>query len=98
MIEKIFESKNGFLSLPSVYVTDIKVKRGYHSKKHKSGWTISGEVHEDYYTWVEEFSAKHDKYGEIIGNFNDFILVESEESLKHFLKHHPYEDWELKDI
>lgn len=66
--------------------------------KNKSGWTITGEVQEDYYQWVNEFTAKHKTYGIVQGDFEGIVEFTSEKGLKHFLKHHPYQEWDYQDI
>ena len=65
---------------------------------HGDGWTVTGEICEDYYNWVNYFTAIHDKYGKIEGNFEDSISAESVESLAHFLVHHPFDEWDYYDI
>jgi len=64
---------------------------------NKSGWNIKGEVHEDYYEWVNYFVANHPIYGVIKGDFEGFILASSQ-ALKHFLEHHHFEVWDYYDI
>ena len=33
--------------------------------KNESGWEISGEIHEDYYEWVNDFEATHPTFGKM---------------------------------
>ena len=33
--------------------------------KNESGWEITGEIHEDYYEWVNDFEATHSQYGKV---------------------------------
>ena len=68
---------------------------GFHEK---SGWTIEGEVHEDYYEWVNEFVATHPFYGKIEGDFESEVTAESQGALDHFLQHHHYSEWDYYDI
>lgn len=63
-----------------------------------SGWTILGEVQEDYYQWVNYFEAYHPDYGWVKGDFEDEVQAESEEAFNHFMEHHPYEEWDYGDI
>lgn len=65
---------------------------------HDSGWTVEGLVLEDYYEWVSVFKATHAVYGIIEGDFEDEVVAESQEALDHFLKHHPYNEWDYWDI
>ena len=95
----VVEYKRNFRSeartLPVEYVME---NYGAFTKKHPSGWTITGEVKEDYYAWVNEFSAHHPEYGSVYGNFEEKVYADSHEALNHFVKHHPPEEWDYKDI
>ena len=64
----------------------------------KSGWTISGEVHEDYYEWVNDFEATHPVYGTIKGDFEEEVQAESREAYDNFVKNFPPEEWDYYDI
>lgn len=66
--------------------------------KNKSGWTISGDIKEDYYTWVNEFVAEHPVYGKIRGDFEKTVYAESEEAFNHFYENHKPSDWDYQDI
>jgi hypothetical protein len=68
---------------------------GFHEE---SGWTIEGEIHEDYYEWVNDFVATHPVYGKIEGNFEKEVTAECEIAHDHFVKHHPYNEWDYYDI
>lgn len=102
MVEKRFgvdfHSEGGALTLSVSEVSEHDVSGGNHSRTHKSGWTISGEVHEDYFTWVNEFQAQHSKYGKVWGNFEGSVFSDSETGFKHFFKHHPPNAWDYWDI
>jgi len=63
-----------------------------------SGWTISGEVFRDYYSWVNSFEATHPDYGAIKGDYEDKILVETEAAWQHFYQYHPPEQWSYMEI
>lgn len=71
---------------------------GYHSHTHPSGWTISGEVREDYFLWVNDFKAEHPIYGWVRGNFETEVRAKSKRGFDHFLEHHPYKVWDYDDI
>jgi hypothetical protein len=68
---------------------------GFHEN---SGWTVEGEVHEDYYEWVNDFVATHPVFGRIEGNFETEVTAECQLSLDHFIKHHHYSEWDYYDI
>lgn len=63
-----------------------------------SGWIITGQIIEDYYTWVNDFEAFHLEYGFVKGNFEDKVYASSEETLNQFLKDHPFTVWDYQDI
>jgi hypothetical protein len=98
----IVEYKKNFKSeartLPPESVTDCRESCGVFTKTHPSGWTITGEVHEDYYYWVNEFTAHHPEYGSVRGDFENKVYVDSHDALNHFVKNHPPEDWDYHDI
>jgi hypothetical protein len=63
-----------------------------------SGWTITGVIHEDYYTWVNYFEATHPTFGWIKGDYEDVIHAKSKKAYDHFIKNHPPELWDYADI
>ena len=65
---------------------------------NESGWLIEGEVHEDWYEWVNYFTAVHPIYGMIEGDFEDVVTAASDEALDHFMKHHEPQEWDYWDI
>ena len=65
---------------------------------HDDGWAITGEIHEDYYEWVNEFEATHPIYGRVWGDFENKVFADSEEGYADFYaKHSPFE-WDYWDI
>ena len=62
------------------------------------GWSIEGEIHEDYYTWVNEFEAKHPTLGRVWGDFEGQVFADSEEAFKDFYENHPPDAWDYRDI
>ena len=64
----------------------------------QSGWTIDGAIMEDYYEWVNSFTATHPLYGTIVGDYEDQITGDSQEALDHFIEHHPPDIWDYYDI
>ena len=88
-----FDSSGGALTLPLSYVSE-----GEDSKTHKNGWTISGDVHEDYYLWVNKFEAVHPELGKVWGNFEDEVYADSEVGYQDFYENFPPEEWDYQDI
>ena len=67
------------------------------SSVHEDGWEISGKVHEDYFTWVNEFEAT--KNGEKVwGDFEKVVYCTSLEVLEDFLENHFPDAWDYYDI
>lgn len=95
---KDFFSNGGALTLRVEEVSKDDPESGYHTRTHKSGWTISGSIHEDYFTWVNCFSATHPVYGLIIGDFENEVKADSEEAFQHFWANHQPESWDYDDI
>jgi len=91
MIEKQygldFKSDPGALTLPPACIGE-----------NESGWVIAGEIHEDWYEWVNEFYASHPKFGIVMGDFEETVYADSEEAFEHFYSHHPPEEWDYGDI
>jgi len=102
VIEKVFgkdfKSEGGALTLNTGEVTEGNEESGKHTRTHKDGWTITGEIREDYYTWVNNFEATHPKFGKVWGNFENKVYADSEEGFKHFYKYHKPTEWDYYDI
>ena len=94
-----FKSEGGALTLDNSAVTDNDMaSSGTHSRTHDSGWTITGELHEDYYVWVNDFTATHPELGRVEGNFEGEVMATSEEAFAHFWKNHEPTAWDYMDI
>ena len=93
-----FKSVDGALTLGVSEVTDGNEESGTYSKTHDDGWTIEGEIREDYFTWINEFSATHKKYGKVWGDFENEVFAESEEGFNDFYKNHEPSAWDYGDI
>lgn len=93
-----FNSDGGALTLSARQVTSGQKDSGTHSRTHGSGWTIKGEIHEDYYRWVNDFEAEHPEHGKVWGNFESEVNADSEEGFKHFWENHEPEAWDYMDI
>ena len=66
--------------------------------QNDSGWTFKADIQEDWYEWVSYFESFHPDYGIVYGDFEDKVRASSKEAYKHFIKHHPFEDWDYGDI
>lgn len=87
------------ITLPTYYVTDDDWRsEGTYSKTHDNGWTITGEIQEDYYVWVNEFTAIHPKYGKVWGNFEGIVYADSEEGFNNFYNYFQPQVWDYYDI
>lgn len=93
-----FDSPGGALTLDVSSVSELRVEDGTHSRTHADGWTVSGEVHEDYFTWVNEFEASHPVHGFVWGDFESLVFATSEEAFQHFHANHPPSAWDYGDI
>lgn len=91
---KDFNSGGGALTLPSESVG----KRGHVWRIHPSGWSIRGEIVEDWSSWVNEFEAVHPVFGKVWGNFESEVSASSENAFENFWHHHCPEDWDYRDI
>lgn len=94
-----FWSDGGALTLSPYQVSeDVDVYNVVCTRKHKSEWTISGEIHEDYFTWVNDFTAEHPVFGKVYGNFEAEVYADSEEGFADFWKNHEPDAWDYLDI
>ena len=65
---------------------------------HSSGWTIHGEIVEDYYTWINAFVATHPKYGKVWGDFEKIVFADSELGYLDFIQSHSPDHWDYQNI
>ena len=93
-----FKSEGGALTLNPEEVTNGDEDNGIHTKEHKDGWIITGEIHEDYYTWVNKFKAEHPTFGKVWGNFEEEVYADSEEGFQDFYSKHKPREWDYGDI
>ena len=79
---------------------DRKHRNLPYSRTHPrpSGWTISGQLHADWFVWVNDFDASHPHFGRVWGNFETQVHADSEEAFAHFYQHHQPEAWDYHDI
>lgn len=82
------------------FESDVSAQLVNITKIHDSGWTVTGTVSADYYAWVKEFVATHPVHGTVAANDegNCSLYISSQKALKHFLKCHPLEIFDLHDI
>ena len=90
-------------TLDSDEVTDIDfddhtVSGTAYTKTHPDGWTITGSVYINYYSWVNDFEAKHPQYGWVHGNFETTVHASSETTYYEFYKSHTPRVWDYHDI
>ena len=64
----------------------------------KGMWTLRGEVHNDYYAWVNEFEAEHLVLGKVWGDFDNTVYADDEETFNDFMKHFTPYRWDYHDI
>jgi hypothetical protein len=69
-----------------------------YTRTHESGWTICAEIKEDWFEWIDDFEASHPIYGKLYGTFEYEVFYETDDALDHFMKHHPFEEWDYYDI
>jgi len=94
-----FSSHGGALTLRKSDVTDSNdAYQGVHTKTHEDGWTITAELHEEYYVWVNAFDANHPIYGHVWGDFEHEVYADTEEGFNNFYLTHCPEQWDYMDI
>jgi len=93
-----FDSYGNALTLGRGEVTEGDDQHGLHSRTHEDGWTVKGEIKEDYYIWVNEFEANHPEYGKVWGDFESVVRADSEEGFQHFYENHQPTEWDYGDI
>lgn len=99
MITVRFTVKSAFTLCPEdVFGPNHRQEKGYFSFTHGDGWTISGDICEDYHFWVNYFEASHPDYGFVCGDFEDEVQAESYDAFEHFMRHHPPHEWDYYDI
>lgn len=72
---------------------------GYYKRTHDDGWTIYGFIHNDWYSWVTNFGAEHEKYGRVWAHeIDDGIHADSKEAFDNFISSHPTRIFDHGDI
>jgi len=97
---KDFRSGGGALTLDEDEVNGDRIGDFVYVKKHDDGWVIVGEIHEDYFTWVNDFVAYNIKqYGWwVAGDFEKEVVASCEEAFNDFYEKHKPEEWDYGDI
>jgi hypothetical protein len=93
-----FTSDGGALTLYPEEVTDTGAESGTHTRTHSDGWTITGDIIEDYHVWVKSFKATHPELGTVEGDFEDEVKATSEDAFAHFYENHKPNEWDYEDI
>ena len=78
----------------------IDLQTTVFSRTHPDGWTITGKVRdwEDYFQGVEDFTARHPRFGKVSGNFNNEVRADSEDGYADFYRQHPPRRWNPGEI
>jgi hypothetical protein len=97
MITKTFNYDSA-LTLSWKTVSEKRVTSGTHTRTHDSGWTITGEICEDYYVWIARFEAVHPKFGKVWGDFEHEVHADGEEGFDDFYRNHTPYEWDYGDI
>jgi hypothetical protein len=99
MIEKRFDVNGMAYTLsPEEVCENHGFRTGMSQRTHADGWTVSGYITEDYYYWVNDFSATHPEFGKVWGDFEDVVYADSEEAFQDFFEKHTPESWDYEDI
>ena len=62
-------------------------------------WNIVGKIHEDYYTWINDFYAVENKTGNVVfGNFEEAVFAEGRAVYARFLRDIKPSEWDYHDI
>ncbi len=93
-----FSSEGGALTLSQEEVSESYVIEGVHTRVHADGWVITGLVNEDYYTWVNTFTAYHPNLGFVCGDFESEVIASSEAAFNDFYTKHTPQAWDYGDI
>lgn len=93
-----FNSQARTLNPEEVFGPTWNGQTGKHSYTHPDGWTIRGEIHEDYCYWVNDFEASHPTLGWVKGNFESQVDASSREVYEHFVSNHKVQEWDYYDI
>jgi hypothetical protein len=84
------------VTLPHTCVSESTRDLDICKKTHESGWTIYGKINYGVYKWINRFQAHHEKFGWVLGDFENKVYFKSYEAFHHFLKHHVPEIWDYK--
>ncbi len=83
---------------PEEVLKDHDEETGRYMRTHEDGWTITGEIKEDYCYWVNDFGAVHPIFGKVWGNFERTVYADTEAGFNDFYLKHPPREWDYWDI
>lgn len=98
----IIEKDNEYIvEYKPLYKTDARTLQASSIGTHENGWTVQGQIHDDYWDWVNYFEAfKGDMQNKmwVVGDFESKIRASSKEALEDFLRYFEVEFWDYNDI
>lgn len=97
-VDYVFIQSMAITLEPEQVCENHSCQTGEHSRTHADGWTIRGDIFEDYCYWVNDFEAEHPIYGKVCGNFEEKVWASSKKAFKHFYEHHAPTVWDYHDI
>lgn len=95
---KRFKLSEGWARTPHVAITLDPACKGHNLQ---SGWTLYAEISDEAdVSWINEFIAKHPKYGKVRGDLEKSLYYTSEKALKRFVDAYGsrIEFWDYGDI
>lgn len=100
MIVKNFVNDSNRITMVVLFGLEKEfIKDGIFIRTFDNGWHIVGQVCEDYFTWVEKFTAyKFDGAKVLAGDYNKVIYASSEEAYNDFVKHFPPQEFDTYKI
>jgi len=69
-----------------------------YTRTHTDGWTITGSISIDYYSWINDFEAIHPTLWRVLWNFEGTVYAEKRKWFEDFFKKHQPEPWDYMDI
>lgn len=95
---KKFKLAEGWVRTPHAAITLDPACKGHNLQ---SGWTLYAEISDEAdVSWINEFIAKHPKYGKVRGDLEKTLYYTSEKALKRFADTYGscIEFWDYGDI
>jgi hypothetical protein len=86
-------------TLPLTAVAEAEeVRDGTFTKVHPDGWTITGDLVQEWVCFVNNFSAVNQNGDWVRGDFGTVVWASSEEAFDDFVAAHPFHEWDYEDI